>query len=161
MAKAPCDHTSVGILVFRDGKLLIIDRKRPPLGLAAPAGHVDKHGDPNDPEEKQYEQAAINELKEEAGLTATSLTLIDEGRMENPCRRPGGDWHYWRIYHAEAEGELQPSTEETRGHFWCSKEQMAALLDNESVRMDHGEIGLEPVWRDWFERINVLKQFPV
>lgn len=159
MAKAPCDHTSVGILVFRDGKLLIIDRKRPPLGLAAPAGHVDKHGNSDDSEEKQYEQAAINELEEEAGLTATSLTLIDEGRMENPCRRPDGDWHYWRIYQAKADGELRPSTEETRGHFWCSKEQMAALLNNESVTMDHGKIGLEPVWRDWFTRINVLERF--
>ena len=159
--KEPCDHTSVGILVFRDGKLLIIDRKRPPLGLAAPAGHVDKHGNLGDSEEKQYEQAAINELKEEVGLDAVSLTLIDEGRMENPCRRSGGDWHYWRIYLAEAGGELEPSTEETKGHLWCSKEQVASLLNKELIMMGHGEIGLEPVWRDWFTRINVLERFPV
>lgn len=160
MAKEPCDHTSVGVIVFLNGELLIIDRMLPPLGLAAPAGHVDKHGNPDDPEEQQYEQAAVNELEEETGLKATSLTLIDEGRMENPCRRPGGDWHYWRIYLAEAEGELRPSTEETRGHLLCSKEQMADLLNNESITMDHGKIGLEPVWHEWFTRIKVLEMFP-
>lgn len=160
MTKAPCDHTSVGILVFQDEKLLIIDRKRPPLGLAAPAGHVDKHGNPDDPEEQQYEQAAGNELEEETGLSAISLTLIGEGRKENPCRRPDGTWHYWRIYQAEAVGELRPSTEETRGHFWCSRKQMVDLLNNQSVTMNHGEIGLEPVWRDWFTEIDILSRFP-
>lgn len=159
MTKTPCDHTSVGILVFRDGKLLIIDRKRPPFGLAAPAGHVDTHGNQDDSKEEQFEQAARNELEEETGLTAISLKLIDEGRMENPCRRPGGDWHYWRIYQAKATGELQPSLEETRGHVWCSREQMAGLLNNEPIMMEHGEISLEPVWRDWFARINVLERF--
>lgn len=160
MTKVHCDHTSVGVLVFKGDKLLIIDRKRPPLGLAAPAGHVDKHGNPEDSEAKQFEQAARNELEEEVGLTATRLTLLAEGQMDNPCRRPGGDWHYWRIYEAQAIGDLNPSEEETRGHFWCSREQMRALLDNESVTMGHGEIGLEPVWRDWFSRINVLGLFP-
>lgn len=156
----PCDHTSVGILVFRDGKLLIIDRKRPPLGLAAPAGHVDKHGNPDDSEISQFETAARNELEEEAGLQATSLTLIGEGRKENPCRRPDGTWHYWRIYRTEALGELKPSTEETRGHFWCTRDQMADLLKGKSITMSRGEAGLEPVWHDWFTELDILLQFP-
>lgn len=159
MKKSLCDHTSVGILVFRDGKLLIIDRKRPPLGLAAPAGHVDKHGDPNDSEEKQFEQAAINELKEETGLIATSLSLISEERMENPCRRPDGTWHFWRIYHAKAVGKLNPSTEETRGHFWCTHEQMEHLLAGVPIQLERGPAGLEPVWLDWFTKIDILSYF--
>lgn len=160
MAKSPCDHTSVGVLVFQDGELLIIDRKRPPLGLAAPAGHVDKHGDPSDSEEKQFEQAAINELEEETGLVATSLKLIAEERMENPCRRPDGSWHYWRIYQAEATGELNPSTEETRGHFWCTRQQMKQMLDEVPIQLERGPAGLEPVWLDWFTKINIMEYFP-
>ena len=160
MAIAPCDHTSVGVLVFRDKKLLIIDRRRPPLGLAAPAGHVDKHGNPDDSKEKQYEKAAIEELREEAGLKATSLKLIAEGRKENPCRRPGGSWHHWCIYSAEAVGELKPNTEETRGHFWCSREQMEGLLAGTPVQMERGAAGLEPVWRDWFAEVDILSLFP-
>lgn len=155
-----CDHTSVGVLVFRDGKLLIINRKRPPLGLAAPAGHVDKHGNPGDPESSRFEMAARNELEEETGLQATSLTLIGEGRKENPCRRPDGTWHYWRIYRAEAAGELKPSSEETQGHLWCTREQMAELLAGKSIAMSRGEAGLEPVWRDWFTELDILRHFP-
>lgn len=156
-----CDHTSVGILVFRDGKLLLIDRKRPPLGLAAPAGHVDKHGDPDDPEEQQSRDAALTELFEETGLIATDtdLVLLAEGRKENPCRRPDGSWHYWRIYAADAVGDLKPSTEETRGAFWCTQEQMVDLLAGKSITMLQGEAGLELVWREWFTELNILKLF--
>ncbi len=159
MTIAPCDHTSVGIIVFRVGELLIIDRKRPPFGLAAPAGHVDKHGNIDDPEEAQFERAAIEELEEETGLVATSLTLIGEGRKDNPCRRSGGSWHYWRIYRAETTGDLRPSTEETRGCFWCSYEQMRLLLDGKTIQMSYGEASLEPVWREWFLRLNMLDKF--
>ena len=81
-----CDHKSVGILVMRDGKLLLIERKKPPFGFAPPAGHIDEHGG--------FEEAAINELKEEVGLDVLSLKLAAEGRKENPCRR-GSAWHYW------------------------------------------------------------------
>jgi ADP-ribose pyrophosphatase YjhB (NUDIX family) len=160
MAVQPCDHTSVGILVFQEEKLLLIDRKRPPLGLAAPAGHVDKHGDADDPEEKQFEDAARAELEEEAGLRVISLKLIGEGRKENPCRRPEGTWHYWRIYLAEAEGELKPSTEETRGHVWCSKREMEELLSGESIMISSGKLGgLERVWLDWFTELDILRHY--
>jgi len=36
-----CDHTGVGIHVWRNGKLLLIERKKFPFGFAPPAGHVD------------------------------------------------------------------------------------------------------------------------
>ena len=154
-----CDHTSVGVLVFRDRKLLIIDRKRPPFGLAAPAGHVDKHGNEQILEDLRFRQAAIEELQEETGLTATRLTLIGEGRKDNPCRRPDGSWHYWKIYHAEATGCLNPSTDETRGSFWCTREQMAGMLAGKPTQMPYGEANLESVWREWFLELNILDRF--
>ena len=36
-----CDHTSVGILVWKDSKLLLIERKNFQFGFAPPAGHLD------------------------------------------------------------------------------------------------------------------------
>ena len=82
-----CDHTSVGILVFHEKQLLLIDRKKPPFGLAAPAGHVDAHGSESESEETQYLAAAKAELQEEAGLKAkaTDLKLVAEGRKDNHC----------------------------------------------------------------------------
>ena len=66
-----CDNKSVGMLVWRDGKLLLVERKRPPFGFAPPAGHVD--------EDKSFEVAAKRELKEEVGLEADSMELLMGG----------------------------------------------------------------------------------
>lgn len=35
-----CDHTSVGMFVWRGGKLLLIERAKFPFGFAVPAGHL-------------------------------------------------------------------------------------------------------------------------
>ncbi|HEY4488908.1 MAG TPA: NUDIX domain-containing protein [Candidatus Paceibacterota bacterium] len=148
----PCDHSSVGVLVYRDGRLLLIDRKRPPFGLAAPAGHVDDHGDSGDTEEERYKKAAIAELGEETGLTTLSLELVTEGRRDNPCRR-GSTWHYWRIYRAKTSGELNLSEEETQGHLWCNEQQMKELLAGKPILIDEKEASLEPVWREWFSEL--------
>lgn len=55
-----CDNKSVGMLVWRDGSLLLIERRKPPFGFAPPAGHID--GDDS------FEESAKRELKEEVGL---------------------------------------------------------------------------------------------
>ena len=39
-----CDHKSVGMLIRKGGKILLIERKRPIFGFAPPAGHVDNKG---------------------------------------------------------------------------------------------------------------------
>lgn len=155
-----CDHTSAGVLIFDDGKLLLISRRKGTPGLAAPAGHVDDHGDLNSSEEERYEKAALDELREETGLSASSVMLLAQGRKDNACRREDGDWHYWRIYRAEGvTGTVTPSLEETKGHVWVSKEQMKGLLAGDALLVGGEEVGLEPVWREWFAQMNVLDQF--
>jgi ADP-ribose pyrophosphatase YjhB (NUDIX family) len=94
-----CDHTSVGVLVWHGESLLLIERKNFPFGFAPPAGHVDDHG--------SYEEAARIELEEEVGLHATSISLVIEGRKQNPCRRVGGNWHYWKVFEATVDGQLE------------------------------------------------------
>lgn len=153
--KQGCDNKSVGILVWQNDKLLLIERKKFPFGFAPPSGHVDEHG--------SFEQAARNELKEEVGLDAIDLKLIKEGRKDNPCRR-GSTWHYWKIYQAETEGELKPSQEETKQAGWYSKDELKRLANRTedylagTIKEDEwqSQPGLEPVWYDWLKEIKVV-----
>jgi len=151
-----CDNKSVGMLVWRDGTLLLIERKKPPFGFAPPAGHVD--GD------NSFEESAERELKEEVGLEAQNIKLLIEGRKENPCRREGGNWHYWKIYQIEASGEIKRSEDETKQAIFYKKDDLLLLasktekyLDG-SIEQDDWEKspGLEPVWHEWLKELKVI-----
>lgn len=131
-----CDHTSVGMLVWRDEKILLIERKRGVLGFAPPAGHVD--GD------STSEEAVKRELKEEVGLDAKNIELVVEGRKENKCRREDGTWHYWKIYKVDADGEVLRNQDETKQAGWYNKEQISALAEKTEKYLK-GEI-LEDLW---------------
>lgn len=151
-----CDHKSAGMLVWKDNKLLLIERKKPPFGFAVPAGHVDA--------DSSFEEAAKRELKEEVGLNAKSLQLIIEGKKENPCRRQGGNWHYWKIYKIETEGEVGPSKKETKQAEWYLTEEIRQL-GSRTENYLRGEIseeewqnspGLEPIWYEWFKQLKII-----
>lgn len=151
-----CDHTSVGILVWNRGALLLIQRARPPFGFAPPAGHVD-----NDP---SYEDAARRELKEETGLDAISLTLVAEGRKSNPCRRPHGTWHYWKIYKAMYKGALRLNIDEATLARWVHKDALGMLAGRTREFLLGGisdsewqqNPGIEPVWYEWLQEIKII-----
>ncbi len=151
-----CDHTSVGILVYRSGKLPLIERKKPPYGFAPPAGHVDNR--------PSFEAAAAAELFEEVGLTATNLERIAEGRKNNHCRRPNGSWHFWRIYKATALGAPRANCEEVKNMIWVDRSELLRLAER-TERYTVGVVseeqwkrapGLEPIWLEWFKRIGLL-----
>ncbi len=151
-----CDHTSVGMHIWRDNKLLLIERRKYPFGFAPPAGHID--------ESSSFETAAKRELEEETGLRVKSLKLIREGKKDNPCRRDGGTWHYWKIYNVEAEGEVQRSLEETKQTGWYSKKEIENLAKRTKEYLS-GEIsedewqkspGLEPVWYKWMKDLKII-----
>lgn len=108
-----CDNKSVGILVWRDGKLLMIKRKKYNFGFSAPAGHQD---------EDNVETTAKKELWEEVGLTAEKLKTALSLNLRNPCRREGGTHHEWTIVEAtEWNGKVKPSEDETKGYLWADK----------------------------------------
>ena len=153
---AICDHKSVGMLIWNGDKLLLIERRKPPYGFAPPAGHVDGHG--------SFEDAAKAETKEEVGLEAKNLKLLIEGRKENPCRREGGTWHYWKIFEAKTEGKVMASPDETKQYGWYTREQIRELAKKTksyvSGEMSEAEWqsspGIEPVWKEWLSELKIL-----
>ena len=151
-----CDNKSVGMIVWRDNKLLLIERKRPPFGFAPPAGHVDR--------DYSFEAATERELQEEVGLTTENIELLTEGRKDNPCRRVGGNWHYWKIYKINAVGKIKRSTEETKQADWFDNGQLR-ILTQKTQKYLTGDTpeddwikdpGLEPVWLEWLKELKII-----
>ncbi len=141
------------MLIWKDDKLLLIERKLFPFGFAPPAGHVDDKG--------SFENAAREEVEEEAGLKLVEIRLVREGRKENKCRREDGTWHDWKIYEVETEGDVKRSEKETKQAGWFSVDQIRSLSQRTEKYLA-GEIseeewqrspGLEPVWFEWFKEL--------
>lgn len=142
-----CDHTSVGVLVWIDCRLLLIERVKPPFGFAPPSGHVDDHG--------SFEEAAMAELREEVDLVASRINLIAEGRISNKCRRIGGNWHYWRIYNAKVRGTPLPNLTEAKSLGLFSSEEIGEMA-RRTVQKGSG-LKLDPAWVYWFSKIGIIE----
>ena len=158
MSSRICDHTSVGMIVRNGEDILLIERRKPPYGFAAPAGHVD--GDPS------FDVAAWRELEEEVGLKGTSLSLVIDLNKTNPCRRPDGTWHHWKVYEISAEGNFTRSLSETKQVGWYSPEQILKLgartlayLNKDISDSDWQESpGLEPIWYEHFKYLGIMEK---
>lgn len=151
-----CDNKSVGMIIRNDGRLLLIERRKPPFGFAPPAGHVDDKG--------SFENAAKEEVEEEVGLIAKVIKLVAEGRKNNRCRREGGSWHYWKVYEVETEGELKRSEDETKQAGWFSVDEIKFLTERTQdylvgkISEDEWQEspGIEPVWAEWFQQLEII-----
>lgn len=150
-----CDHKSVGMLVWKNNKLLLIERAKFPFVYAPPAGHCDG---------EDFEFTAKKELKEEVGLEAKELRLLTEGRKENPCRRIDGTWHYWQIFEVVCSGEVERSLEETKQTKWVSVEELKYLakrteeFQNGKISEEEWKVnpGLEFVWCEWLRELRII-----
>ena len=128
-------HYSVGALIEKNGKYLLIDRVQPPYGFAGIAGHIDAGEDPV--------QALVREVKEESGLTVQEYHLCFEEEVPNNVCSKGITVHYWYLYECKVSGEIQKNTKETKSIGWYSKEELKRLK-------------LEPVWQYWFKKLKIL-----
>lgn len=157
MAEQVCNNTSCGMVVKdAKGRYLLIERMNYPKGFACPAGHLEQG--------ESFEQAAKRELKEEVGLEAAFLTELLHKKMQNPCRRPGGSWHEWKVYGVEAKGNVAIEPSEAKKYVWLTQDeirQMAertALYEKGSVSEDewNARPGLEPAWRDLLRDLGII-----
>lgn len=156
-----CDNTSVGMIV-RDGagRYLLHRRVRPPEGIAPCAGHIDEHGTPED--------AARAELREEYGLTLTSLRRTLTGWHPGPCRRqhgPHGPGHDWTVFEAQVTGTVEAGADEAEDIRWYTRAELQQLAVH-TVSVARGvpgarqRDGLEPVWVEWLAELGVVHLSP-
>jgi ADP-ribose pyrophosphatase YjhB (NUDIX family) len=128
-------HFSVGAVIERDGKYLLIERVVPPLGFAGVAGHVD--GGENE------QQAIVREIKEEVGLDAKNPEMLFQEELDwNWCSK-GATSHYWYLFQCSVSGDLERSMRETKSAGWYSKEEIRRLK-------------LEPAWEYWFKKLKII-----
>ena len=128
-------HDSVGAVIRREGKFLLIDRAVPPFGFACVAGHIDEGELP--------EQALIREVEEEAGLRVTHSRLLAEEELDwNVCSR-NVKHHHWYVFACETEGELRRSERETKSAGWYAPDEIRGL-------------DLEPVWEYWLKTLRLI-----
>ena len=126
-------HFSVGALIKKDGEYLLINHKV--CGYAGVAGHIDEGEEPL--------QALYREVEEESGLKIENHALvIDEFVPWNWCSK-GVTGHHWYLYDCTVSGSVKQNVEETKSIGWYTVEQIK-------------ELTLEPVWEQWFNRLNIL-----
>jgi 8-oxo-dGTP pyrophosphatase MutT (NUDIX family) len=128
-------HYSVGALIKKNNKYLLIDRAKFPPGFAGIAGHIDEG-------ENEYE-ALEREVKEESGLKLESSSLLFEKELDwNECRR-GIKTHYWFLFECTVSGKIERNYAETNAIGWYTVDELKKLK-------------LEPVWEYWFKELKII-----
>lgn len=158
-----CDNKSVGVILRNnDGSVALIKRAFFPIGYAPVAGHIDDHG--------SVEQAAVDEVREEVGLTIAKEDLqptsISERRYTNHCRRQGGTYHDWSVFIVNTySGEIVADAEETKGADWYSIVEVQQLADRtreyQAQMIEQAaweaEPGLEEIWVDMLSELAFIR----
>lgn len=127
-------HFSVGAIIKKGDRILLIDRAVPPYGFACPAGHVEH--------KETFEDTLLREVKEEIGLQVYGYKLLlEETLYENKCNK-GANNHHWKVFECEIKGEERKNREvKTIG--WYSKEEIKKL-------------NLEPSWEYLFKKLEII-----
>jgi len=128
-------HYSVGALIKKDNKYLLIDRVKAPLGFAGPAGHIDEGEDKI--------QSLKREVEEESGLKIDNYKILFEEELDwNQCSK-GVDIHYWYLFECNVSGVIKRNYAETKSIGWYAVNEIKKLK-------------LEPVWEYWFKKLNII-----
>jgi 8-oxo-dGTP pyrophosphatase MutT (NUDIX family) len=128
-------HYSVGALIKKNNKYLMIDRAKFPPGFAGVAGHVDDG-------ENEHE-ALEREVQEESGLKLDSSSLLFEEELDwNECRR-GVKTHNWFLFECAVSGTIKRNYGETKSIGWYNVDELKQLK-------------LEPVWDYWFKKLKII-----
>ncbi|MBI2632301.1 NUDIX hydrolase [Candidatus Pacearchaeota archaeon] len=127
-------HFSVGAIIKKGDRILLIDRAVPPLGFACPAGHVEH--------KENFEDALLREVKEEIGMQVFGYKLLfEETLYGNDCNK-GAHNHHWIVFECEVRGDERKNREvKTIGYY--SKEEISKLK-------------LEPSWNIILKKLKII-----
>jgi len=128
-------HYSVGAVIKKGNKYLLIERRFFPYGFAGIAGHLDIH--------ENVVDAIVREVREESGLKVTSHKLIIEEEVyPNKCV-VGINVHYWYVFDCKVSGKIKENFLETKSVGWYSADKIKKLK-------------LEKIWRYWFKKLKII-----
>ena len=130
-------HYAVGAIIEQEGKYLLIDRVKPPFGLACIAGHMEQGETP--------EEAVRREVYEESGgglEILSSKLLLEQEVAWNTCSK-GVRAHYWHVYTVQVSGTMLENPQEVKHADWYVQEQLK-------------DLPLENVWRHWFKTLHLI-----
>lgn len=129
-------HYSVGIIIKKGKKYLLIDRKLPPYGYAGIAGHINKNETP--------EEALKREVKEECGCSLRSFKKILEEKIKGESCIKGTKIHYWYLFKGILRNEkVILDSEEAKSIGWYLPSEIKKLR-------------LEKVWKYWFKKLKII-----
>jgi 8-oxo-dGTP pyrophosphatase MutT (NUDIX family) len=128
-------HYSVGAVIRKGGKYLMIERRFFPYGFAGVAGHVD-YGETPD-------HAVVREVGEESGLKVTKHRLIFEKEVVGNRCIMGVNVHYWYIFDCRVSGKIKGSFWETKSIAWFSADEIKKLK-------------LESIWKYWLKKLKII-----
>ncbi|MDP3882372.1 MAG: NUDIX domain-containing protein [Nanoarchaeota archaeon] len=127
-------HFSVGAIIKKGEKYLLIDRAKIPEGFACVAGHLESGETP--------EQAIIREVKEESGLEVRECKLLfEETFYGNVCSK-GVQNHHWYVFECNVKGE-EKKNGESKSIGWYSPEEIKQLK-------------LEPSWDIILKKLEII-----
>lgn len=133
-------HFSVGAIIKKENKYLIINRNLYPAGYAAIAGHVNKGETP--------EKALAREVKEESNLDIVNKRLLFHEIITGYECRTGFKKHEWRVYNCECTGHIKICKREEKSIGYSTIQQINKLYKQGK---------LEPIWEYWFKKLKIIK----
>lgn len=96
-------HVSIAALIRdKDGKILLINRKDFPFGLAIPVGHVF--------ENEKLENAIKRKVMEETGFVVKKVKKIGQETIVDHCKY-GTHFHQWNVFDCNVQGTSNPNYE--------------------------------------------------
>jgi ADP-ribose pyrophosphatase YjhB (NUDIX family) len=128
-------HYTVGAVIKKNGKYLLIERRFFPYGFAGVAGHVDYGENPA--------RTVVKEVREESGLKVTKHKLIIEKEVPGNRCIMGISVHYWYIFDCKVTGKIKGNLFETKSVKFYSVDEIKKLK-------------LEKIWRYWMTKLKII-----
>lgn len=135
-----CPSGSVGAVIKKNGKYLVLYRKIFPQGLAFVAGHTEEGESP--------EESFKREVFEETGLDVKSYDIILRDTFSNPCKR-GYTKHEWHVYRIN-EWEGEPKVMEPDKH------KFVKFMNIDEIKDYAQKNDFDPAWILILKRLNIL-----